>query len=274
MTTETNTYIQEAVNLLNTSGFIQFDDVKIGQDLVGDTVVVRPLHIGHLLVSYLIGERDTYRNLEQETLNAFQKALDETFNDTDLRGLCFELDIEYENLGMQTTHSLELVEYARRHGRLADVASYCRRHRPHITWPDFPKVRPTTIIGKTELAIVISVAQPALEKAADFLIREQIDAHILLITNVPAYDHKRFLTVDQDWNQAAQDFAHTMDIVNRKFSTSSRHFFLAGPVALIFAMGCIWGTVRIGDKLYHLDRETDRYFHVLTSSQKWLSPGR
>lgn len=274
MTAKTNAHVQEAVNLLNNSGFAQFDDVKVGQELVGETAVVRPLHVSQFTISYLIGERDSGQNIEQETLNNLASKLQTNFNDEELKALCFTLSMPYEDMGSQT-HSgrmVALVQYAKRRGRLADLAAYGRQHRPHIAWPRFPIMKPTPIVDKKDLAIVVSLAQPALEKAAEFLAKEQIDANILLITNVPAYNHKLFLSIEQDWDQVAHNFGRTMDIVSRKFSQANRHFFIAGPMPLIFAMGCVWGTVHTGDKLYHLDRGIQQYVHVLTSSQKWLSP--
>lgn len=267
-------FIQEAIQLLNHSGYAQIDDVP-AKDLVGDTAVIRPLHVGQLTVSYLIGEKDSYRNIEQETLAAFQQKLAETFDDEEVRQLCFALAIEYEDLTATTRHGRirELVGYARRHGRLADLTHYTRRQRPHATWPDFPVTDPVAIVDKTDVAVVVSLARPALEKVAQYLAAEQIDANFVLITNVPAYDETQFLQLDLDWNLAAYEFSRTMDKMARQLAGTRKHFFLAGPMPVIFAMGCIWGTVQAGDKLYHLHRhkETEQYVHVMTTSQAWLS---
>jgi hypothetical protein len=55
--TNTQQVAQEGIDLLHHSGFCLFSNVTLRQDLVGDTAVVRPLYIGQMLVSYLIGER-------------------------------------------------------------------------------------------------------------------------------------------------------------------------------------------------------------------------
>lgn len=269
-------FVQEAIQLLNQSGYAQIGDVPAGKDLVGDTAVIRPLHVGQLTVSYLIGEKDSYRNIQQETLNDFKARLEETFNDEDIRQLCFELGVEYEDLAADTGHGRirELVDYGRRHGRLAELTKYAREQRRYITWPNFPVTDPVAIVDKTDVAVVVSLARPAMEKVAQYLAAEQIDANFVLITNVPAYDETQFLKVDLDWNLAAYEFGRTMDKMARQLAGACKHFFLAGPMPVIFAMGCIWGTVLAGDKLYHLHRhkDTEQYVHVMTTSQGWLTP--
>jgi len=54
------------------------------------------------------------------------------FNDSELRDLCFDLGIEYENLGgdNKAAKARELVAYCQRHGRLAELEDTCRRLRP------------------------------------------------------------------------------------------------------------------------------------------------
>jgi hypothetical protein len=55
------------------------------------------------------------------------------FNDSELRDLCFDLGIEYENLGgdNKSAKARELVAYCQRHTRLAELEATCRRLRPH-----------------------------------------------------------------------------------------------------------------------------------------------
>ena len=55
------------------------------------------------------------------------------FNDSELRDLCFDLGIEYENLGgdNKSAKARELVAYCQRHDRLPDLETACRRLRPN-----------------------------------------------------------------------------------------------------------------------------------------------
>lgn len=274
MITQANTFVPEAIDLLNNSGFKQFNDVKMGQDLVGQTAVVRPLHIGKLLVSYLIGERDTYRNIAHETLVTFKKNLNTDFNADDLRTLCFDLDIPYEDLG-SNTHSgriQDLIDYGKRHGRLAEIANYCQQKRPRTTWPQFPIVETVSIRPKKELAIVISINNPALETAADYVMEHEIDCNFILLTTAPNYADIKWLPPHGDWDPAVFDFYQTMQQRELKIPRVRRHFFLAVPVPFAFAIGCTWGLVHQGDKLYHWAgsrEEGSKYIHVMTSSREW-----
>ena len=58
--------------------------------------------------------------------------LDKYFNDDELRGLCFELNIPYEDLGASTKSgkARELVAYCQRRTRLVELEAACRRLRP------------------------------------------------------------------------------------------------------------------------------------------------
>lgn len=60
----------------------------------------------------------------------------EYFNAEELADLCFRLGIQYDNLpgGTVATKARELTEYCRRHGRLDDLVTNCRKLRPHVLW--------------------------------------------------------------------------------------------------------------------------------------------
>ncbi len=72
------------------------------------------------------------------------------FNDSELRDLCFDLGIDYENLGgdNKTAKARELVGYGLRHGRLAELEAACRRLRPNaFTDGHSPATEPTPQAG-------------------------------------------------------------------------------------------------------------------------------
>jgi hypothetical protein len=54
------------------------------------------------------------------------------FNKKELRELCFDLSIEYEDLAGpgRTGKAQSLVEYCLRHGRLAELGQQCQALRP------------------------------------------------------------------------------------------------------------------------------------------------
>lgn len=259
------TYIQEAITLLNHSGFAQFADVNPKQNLTGQTAVVQPIHIGQMLLAYQMGEIDTYHNVAQESFVNFRKALEGTFNDDDLHALCFDLNIEYENLPGKTMNQrlLELIDYGKRNGLLADLVAYCRRERPYTVWPDFPNVKTITARPKDELAVVICITHLVLQRVADFLMGQGTDCNYLLIATSPDYAKAAWLPEDQKWGPAVSDFYQIM----QKATAQKRHFFFAAPNPYVFAIGAAWGLVNDGDELYHWDGA--KYVHVMTSAREW-----
>lgn len=63
-----------------------------------------------------------------------RQALDDGYNDSELRDLCFELNIDYEDLpgDGQSAKARELVLYARRHGLLAQMVEKVMQERPQL----------------------------------------------------------------------------------------------------------------------------------------------
>lgn len=260
---------QNGINLLRQSGYHKLNDIAPGRDLSDDMAIVRPVHIGSMLCSYLIGERDTYHNVAKETLNSFKRELIGTFNDDELQELCSELDIPFTNLGKNTHNGRirALIEYGQRHGRLADLVAYCRRERPHVAWPHFPVVDTPAVKSKSDLAIVISINQPALEHAASHLAAIQVDCNFVLLTTTPDYANSQWLPHNTDWQPAVQDFYQTMQHNAVRIPRLRRHFFFATPLPYAFAIGCAWGLVHQGDELYHWAGSS--YVRVLTSTREW-----
>jgi len=78
------------------------------------------------------------KSVAQSSLPAFRDLLDRRFSQEELRALCFDLEIAYENLPGATriAKAQALLEYALRHGRLPALAARCRQLRPAVPWPD------------------------------------------------------------------------------------------------------------------------------------------
>ncbi len=94
---------------------------------------------------------DDYFNRLNETINRFSQAdlaaatdglqilrrnLETSFNLDELRGLCFELAINFENLRGDTllAKTIELVSYCQRQRLLARLVAVCQELRPEIDW--------------------------------------------------------------------------------------------------------------------------------------------
>ncbi|HRN69038.1 MAG TPA: hypothetical protein PLD89_13010 [Promineifilum sp.] len=78
----------------------------------------------------------TSRPLGNGEVNLVQlrQALDDGYNDSEMRDLCFELNIDYEDLpgDGQSAKARELVLYARRHGLLAQLVEKVMQDRPQL----------------------------------------------------------------------------------------------------------------------------------------------
>jgi hypothetical protein len=69
-------------------------------------------------------------------LQGLQRSLEASFNLDELRGLCFELAVNFENLGGDTLRikTIELVSYCQRRRMLARLVEACFGLRPEIDW--------------------------------------------------------------------------------------------------------------------------------------------
>jgi len=81
-----------------------------------------------------------------------RQVLGENFNDTELRNLCFDLKIDYENLSGENKADIarEIAAYAERHGRICELFDMVKELRSHISWQDdadSTKVTPTVFPG-------------------------------------------------------------------------------------------------------------------------------
>jgi len=68
----------------------------------------------------------------------FYQLLKTHFNKSELRELCFELGIDYEDLLGQRKRDLvrELILYCQRRGQLPRLLQVCGQKRPNVDWPD------------------------------------------------------------------------------------------------------------------------------------------
>ncbi|WP_420632013.1 TIR domain-containing protein [Candidatus Leptofilum sp.] len=78
--------------------------------------------------------------VKQQSFSSPQVALRENlnnyFSETELRVLCFDLGIDYEDLGGRSKAEkvLELIGMMQRHGRLDQLIDIVRQQRPHSSW--------------------------------------------------------------------------------------------------------------------------------------------
>lgn len=67
-----------------------------------------------------------------------REQIGETFNEEELRTLCFDLGISYEDLGARgrVANIRELIDWAKRNGQLDRLQNTLVSAKPHITWSD------------------------------------------------------------------------------------------------------------------------------------------
>ncbi len=67
------------------------------------------------------------------------------FNKSELRDLCLDLDINYENLPGETIQNKAgaIISFCNRRGRLPQLLDYCRQLHPYVSWPDAPTAADT-----------------------------------------------------------------------------------------------------------------------------------
>ena len=84
-----------------------------------------------------------------------RRNLNEAFNTTDLRNLCWDLGIDYENLSgdNKLDKTRELLDYLDNRSRVADLLVILQKERPKIAWPSSASVNepsPNTMYKKLQ----------------------------------------------------------------------------------------------------------------------------
>src|SRR4029453_4379083 len=77
-----------------------------------------------------------------EQLAQLRRNLDQWFGDEDLRTLCFDLGIDYDDLPgrAKADKARELLSELDRRGRIPELVRLCAAKRPNVVWPDIPPV--------------------------------------------------------------------------------------------------------------------------------------
>ncbi len=100
------------------------------------------------------------------------------FDISELKTLCFDLDVDYESLGSadagRTDKVRELILYFERRERMSDLIAACARLRPEVSWANLSQTKLTTdgrfILDATQLA---RIRQTALAQARELKLGEE-----------------------------------------------------------------------------------------------------
>lgn len=207
------------------------------------------------LHAYLIASRLVTEQGEQRDILQLYRKMEPRFNESELAAICFELGVNYEDLnGRNRLDKLrELITHIERRQRLPDLIKVIQKQRPQNAWGlDSIEASETAVQPKLNIAVVIDIARPALRNVATYLDDQNIETNFILFRHA---EPGHFFSTNDDWQSLAITFSDVMAKVKRKFDGANPHFFMAGPGALLFAMGCIWGTV--DDAIvYHYENNT------------------
>lgn len=95
-------------------------------------------------------------------LSELHKSIDSYFGLEEVRTLCFELGVDYDNLRGETKQARirELIVALARGGRLQALVDLVRRQRPHVDWQDVPP----------DFALPASVAQEDIREVVQYTV--------------------------------------------------------------------------------------------------------
>lgn len=247
-------------------GLALLDQVHDHQPIVATaSTAVHRLHRSPQLVTTLIAQRHDTADMPHANLVKLFEKVDRHFNEGELRDLCFHLHVNDEDLrgGSKRDKARELVLLMDRHGRLPDLLQQVAIARPKVTWRDAPQQSGgVTIVSQLNVAVVVDIARPTIRDVARYLDEQETAVNFLLLQHSQPDD---FLDATQNWNPFIKAFSQTMNTSKHSFSGAKVHFFLSAPGALLFGLGCIWGTVDEA-LVYHYEKGT--YFPVIHISRE------
>lgn len=234
-------------------------------DIIKSGTLIQPLIQNGSFVGYKIGRVSQRVDHEGETDRRIFSHLRASHNVTELKMLCFELAMEYENLPIGEEH-LEFVRMIRRNGKTEVLLQKLEQQRPHIEWRI-----PAEFAPANEIALVVSASRRPFEDAVNHMAKITTDCHFYLFTNdfVQNAEHNRLLSVAEGWNSHVQIFSQFCGKIPL---SQPIHFFFAGPAQLAFMFGCAFGTVHTGHKVYHYqprDENNQKYVQVGTIARNW-----
>lgn len=136
--------------------------------------------------------------------------LDRYFDKSELRSLCFELEIDYERLPDTKEDAVrELILYVIRHGQLELLIERCHELRPKVTWPEIDVDEATTFLQPPAEALKLTKREREerrqqlvlLNKVKNFWVKGVLekslaDADLIEISQQPYYE-----AIDHPWHE-------------------------------------------------------------------------
>lgn len=226
-----------------------------------NSVLIQRLHQSELLTVYLLTSSAMPAGKKGKSIVDLSSQIADVFNKDELVILCKTLGEDLENLegGGKNAKCLSLVELMRRHGRLAELITYLKKHRPKSLWPNANQIILPDIVKKDDLAVVVGMISrresgTILHDVTQYLGEIDKDAHILLLATSGS------IPPTADWNEFPIVFRQVIDIAKRQTGMKTAHFFLASVGGVLFSMGGMWGTL---DKSVIYHRYNGEYMPII-----------
>lgn len=128
------------------------------------------------------------------------------FSDQEIRTLCFDLDVDYEDLPGEGKESKvrELIAYMRRRDRIPELVNYCCEQRPSVDWEAMVKLSAragpfeASLSGRTAGAVtrLFDVLHPRAEMMPDLLLQALTAASCVIAVIMPLYQPPLFPPVE------------------------------------------------------------------------------
>ncbi|MCP4418653.1 MAG: hypothetical protein GY805_18690 [Chloroflexi bacterium] len=170
----------------------------------------------------------------------FLSTFQASFSKADLRGLCFDLEFDPENVEQQAKDdfALYLVLACQRHGKLAELIGFCREKRPKQTWPqdlDIPHLNLKEIYeisdAETENYLawvqkqynrmrVLSMTQP--------LSLEATYTDVFLLEKEKYWDEEKQESLEKQFAQREDEQNHPKRIAGADVLTKTNRLFVVG----------------------------------------------
>ncbi len=109
------------------------------------------------------------------------------------------------------------------------------------------KAAPDILFKKGDVAIVVEISRPAVRDVVNYLENRKIDANLVVITTVKTPGDKPVKGLSESrstqWTELVQEFSVAIDKIKDEVGSERVHIFLSAPLALVFGLGAVWGTV-------------------------------
>jgi hypothetical protein len=133
------------------------------------------------------------------------------------------------------------------------------------TWTYLIGRREEKVEEKEDIAIAVQINRSIAQNVKEYLEREGIDAHLVVVTNSQDGVSIKYLDNDKvdEWREVVADFFEEVQRIQREWGAKTFHLFFATPNALAFTLGCKM-SLHYNIRVYNWVAEELSYIRVMT----------